>query len=351
MVQRATPCLAIALTLCAACSNKQASEPPGPVPARATTSPPPPTTSPPVQIEMRNVRLHVVDGAAGSGGIVLDVKLLRGEMVSTHPDRPPVFDDPRSYVLDVSDGEVAMDMASLTNLMNRQIFNYDDAPLSDIEVEADGNELKQKGKLHKGVTLPFSMKATVAATPDGRMRLHTESVSTLKIPAKKLMDVFGLSLDDLVSIKQRRGIEIDGDDVVITPGRVLPPPEIRGRLTRVAVANGVLRQTFGSGKAQRLAPPDIRISNYIYFGDSSIRFGKLTMSQADLMLVDADPKDTFDFSPARYNAQLVAGYSKNTPTGGLRTFMPDLDDLRPQTDLRPTTDLRPRTDQRSASRK
>jgi hypothetical protein len=52
------------------------------------------------------------------------------------------------------------------------------------------------------------------------------------------------------------------------------------------------------------------------------------MHDADLQLIDADPRDPFDFYPARYNAQLVAGYSKNTPAKGLKTYMPDYDDLR-----------------------
>ena len=52
------------------------------------------------------------------------------------------------------------------------------------------------------------------------------------------------------------------------------------------------------------------------------------MRDADLQLIDADPRDPFDFFPARYNAQLVAGYSKNTPAKGLKTYMPDFDDLQ-----------------------
>ena len=31
---------------------------------------------------------------------------------------------------------------------------------------------------------------------------------------------------------------------------------------------------------------------------------------------------------ARYNDMLVAGYSKNTPRLGLKTYMPDYDDLK-----------------------
>jgi hypothetical protein len=41
-----------------------------------------------------------------------------------------------------------------------------------------------------------------------------------------------------------------------------------------------------------------------------------------------DPRDPFDFDSARYNEQLVAGYSKNTPQKGLRTYMPDFGDLK-----------------------
>ena len=35
----------------------------------------------------------------------------------------------------------------------------------------------------------------------------------------------------------------------------------------------------------------------------------------------------FDFFPEKYQRQLVAGYSKNTPSGGLITYMPDQDDV------------------------
>jgi hypothetical protein len=63
--------------------------------------------------------------------------------------------------------------------------------------------------------------------------------------------------------------------------------------------------------------------NYLYFFGGSIRFGKLTMHDADMQLIDADPRDPFDFFPAHYDAQLIAGYSRNTPRKGLQVFMPD----------------------------
>src|SRR5262249_52090741 len=65
----------------------------------------------PVQIAMQHVRLHVAES------IVLDVPSLRGEMIS-RTSGPPVFDDGRSYVMQVSSASVSMDMASLQTLLN-----------------------------------------------------------------------------------------------------------------------------------------------------------------------------------------------------------------------------------------
>ncbi len=121
---------------------------------------------PDVQIEMKNVRLHPADG------IVLDIASLRGTMVSRKTGSPPVFDDQQSYVLRLRRAQVAMDMVSLQNLLNQQVFAYEGAPVKNLTVTADHGQLAMKGKLHKGVDVPFSVKASVSTTPDGRMRLH-----------------------------------------------------------------------------------------------------------------------------------------------------------------------------------
>ncbi len=277
-----------------------------------------------VQLEMKNVRLHVDDG------IVLDIARLRGVMTS-RTGAAPVFDDQRSYTLHLRSGEIAMDMASLQTLLNRHVFAYKGSPLKNLSVDVSGSRLKLKGKLRKGVDVPFSTTASVSATADGRMRLHTESLKALGIPAKGLLDLFGLELDDVMAIRERRGVDVQDNDIIISAGEVLPPPRIVGRVTRVAVRGNTLVQTFedaSHGRPARLVLPSPSARNYIYFGGGDITFGKLTMHGADLQLIDADPRDPFDFHVARYNAQLVAGYSKNTPEKGLKTFMPDFEDLR-----------------------
>ncbi len=66
----------------------------------------------------------------------------------------------------------------------------------------------------------------------------------------------------------------------------------------------------------------------MYFRGGALRFGKLTMADADLALVDQEPKSPFDFSLAGYNDQLVAGYSKSTQALGLVVHMPDFASLK-----------------------
>jgi hypothetical protein len=317
----------------AACRSRETPAPPPAPPAAAPETPARKAAPGPVQIEMKNVRLHVGEG------VVLNITHLRGEMVSKAAGSFPVFDDQRSYVLRVFSGQVSIDMPSLSNLMNHHVFAYEGAPLKDLEMSIDDEgRLKQHGKMHKGVWLPFTMRASVGVTPDGRMRLHTESVKAIGIPATKILDLFDLTLDELLTIEKGHGVEVKDDDVIITPGKALPPPEMSGRLSKVELVGQELRQTFSSPEAQtaaKLAPPDLKARNYIYFSGSLIRFGKLTMDGADLQLIDADERDAFDFHPALYNSQLVAGYSKNTPSKGLMTYMPDFNDLNRVKDLRP----------------
>ena len=65
----------------------------------------------------------------------------------------------------------------------------------------------------------------------------------------------------------------------------------------------------------------------MFYRGRVLRFGKLTMEDADLQIVDADPDDPFDVSLAHLNQQLVAGSSRNQKDFGLVTTMPDYGDM------------------------
>ena len=123
------------------------------------------------------------------------------------------------------------------------------------------------------------------------------------------------------------GVEVRGNDLIIDPARIMPAPALRGRLTAARIEGNRLVQTFGSLPGKQI-PSATRSPNHIYWRGSQLSFGKLTMTDTDLELVDVDPTDPFDFSVDDWNAQLVAGYSKTLPNRGLRAFLPDYNDLR-----------------------
>jgi len=275
--------------------------------------------TPVVETEMRNVDLHLTPE------IALHIRNLRGRFVAQGSRPAPYLDDPRSYSVTVDRGEVAIDLASLNALMTRALVGHSNVRSMAISIDADG-QLRQKGTLKKGVPVPFDVKASVSPTPDGHLRIHSESVKGFGVPVNPLLKTFGLKMDDLFKVDPGRGVTVDGNDVLLDPSSLLPPPAMHGRITQVRVEKDALVQVFGPGGQKSLSPPPTS-ENYIYWRGGQLSFGKLTMTETDLELVDDDPRDAFDFSVDRWNEQLVAGFSKITPERGLKAHMPDYNDL------------------------
>jgi hypothetical protein len=274
-----------------------------------------------VQVRMENVNFHV------GYGVELRVAYLTGRLAGATPGKVPTFDDVNSYVIEIDSARVSMTAGSLTNLMNNVLFAGPSAPIKDTRVEIDGAELKQTGTLRKGVSVPFTMRASLDVTPDGRLRLHPTSMKAAGIIPKGVLDFFGLHLKSLLKVGSESPMQVSGDDLLLDPARALPPPRIRGKLTRAWIADGLVFEQFGAEKPTHSITPPTASHNFMYYRGGTLRFGKLTMVDADLMLVDDDPTDPFDFSPAEYKRQLVTGYSKITQDNGLVTHMPDLADI------------------------
>jgi len=74
----------------------------------------------------------------------------------------------------------------------------------------------------------------------------------------------------------------------------------------------------------------VAAQNYMAYHGNRLQFGKLTMHDTDMLLIDPDPRDPFDFYLDRYKDQLVAGQTKITPAFGLRVFMVDYNKLKSQ---------------------
>ena len=274
----------------------------------------------PVEVDMRNVDLHL------TSDIAVHIRHLRGRFIAEGSRQIPNLDDPRSYSVTIDTGEVSIDLASLNAMMTRALQGHSNVSHLDVSIDEDGR-LRQKGTVRKGIPVPFDVKARVSVTPDGRIRIHSESVKGFGVPVNPLLKAFGIEMESLLKVDPGRGVSVDHNDLLLDAAKLLPPPAMHGTITAVRIEHDKMVQIFGSGAPQSLTPPATS-KNHIYWRGGQLTFGKLTMTDTDLELIDEDPQDPFDFSVDRWNAQLAAGYSKVTPERGLKAHMVDFNDLR-----------------------
>ncbi len=251
------------------------------------------------------------------------VRWLRGQLTRAHRNVNPSFDDPDSFFIDIDTGVIRVNVGDLNNFLNAS--GLGNSPLKNITLSGDGNQIKLNGTLHKIVPLPIELAGTMAVTPDSRIQIHITKLSVLKIPFKGLLGDFHIKISDLFHPKGVSGIQVSGNDIFLDTATLMPPPHIRGRLTTVRVVNPDFEEIYGNAKSDVTRVEQWR--NFLRLHDGTIDFGKLTMHQVDIIMIDISNDAWFDLDLTHYQDQLVNGYTRMTPQAGLQIFMPDLDKI------------------------
>jgi hypothetical protein len=273
-----------------------------------------------VQVEMRNILYHYTESVA------VHIVRLQGRLLPANPGAIVVFDDKNSFALALASAEIAISCTSLAQVLNQNVFSSADGPLKDVSITSRNNELLIKGRLHQKGDVPFESTGTLSVDEHGQIRLHVEHVKAAHLPLKGLMDLLGIDVAGLINTKKVHGIVAEKDDLIIDPEEILPPPHIQGKVTAVRLQGNDIVQVFGNSQGTNFAAQ--QRGNYMAFRHGDMRFGKLTMHDADLIMIDMDARNPFDFFLDHYQDQLVAGYTKSTPEYGLRVYTRDYNQLR-----------------------
>jgi len=177
-----------------------------------------------VKVQMRNVLYHFSDS------VVVHIETLNGEVIPTGEYKFPIFDDKKSFNIEISSGKIAIDTVSLANVLNSYVFASANAPLKDISVTIENNRLKIKGKLHAKGDIPFETDGVLTATRDGKIRLHSEKIKALHVSVKGLMDLFNVQIADFVKTGKIPGVATDQNDLVLDLSEILPAPMTATRI-------------------------------------------------------------------------------------------------------------------------
>jgi hypothetical protein len=259
---------------------------------------------------------------------------LFGDLVPRVPTDPANFDDVNSFSVAVHQAKLTMDGHNMDNLMKYFVLNYPDAPLKDLKhTISAGGRMTITGKMKQaGLDVGFEMSGPIHATPDGLMQLDPDSVKTLGIPAKGIMDLLGIQTQKLLTLNEQRGLKMVGNSILMYPGRLFPPPIMNGKVVRVETENDKLNMYFDDGT--RLARPPLPVpegtfKNYKHIYGGAIRMiGNEVHENANLMMVDMNQSNPFDFYLAEYYNHAMAGQVKIiNRNGALINFMPDYNDI------------------------
>jgi hypothetical protein len=311
--------LGVIVLLGVACSHPPASPAEKPVVETTTPTPSPVAKeqSHAVQGQMHNVLFHFSEGVAAH------IETLTGELVPLGTNSMPVFDDKSSFEVRVTHAKISVSPVALASVMNTYVFAKPDAPFKNLSITIEGDRLRVKGRLHSKGDIPFENVGSLSTTSDGRIRIHIEKVKALRVPVKGLMNLLGIDLANILNTSKVPGIDMDKDDVILDMSKLLPPPRIQGFVTAARIENNEFVTIFGTPDGA----PAMEKGNYMSFRGGRIRFGKLTMDDADITVLDLDPGDPLDWNQDRFKDQIVAGYCKITPTFGLRAYIKDYNKL------------------------
>lgn len=238
------------------------------------------------------------------------------------------LDKPNSFILYLLKGEVDVGFATMEEIFNDSVFHYKGTNLKDIKLETISiqgeNGIRLSGKMQLGVWLNFQLDC-LAKVKDNKIHLTPINVEALGIPfVKGALDLVGLPLDVLLPIQPGRGAELEGNTVVIDPFLLFHSPGITGKLSSVRIGEKKISVGFDTQKQLSLPLPPLKApKNTIFLWGGNVKFGRLTMENAKIQMVDRNQDNIFDFFLEYYMRSIVAGKANLTGSGEVIVTMPD----------------------------
>src|SRR5947209_7698905 len=93
-------------------------------------------------------------------------------------------------ITEIQHGEIFISTESISKIFTQKI-KQSGSKISDLQVEVKDDELHLKGKVHKGIDVPFEVAGPVS-TDGSNLKLEAKKVKTEHLPVKGVMGMLGM---------------------------------------------------------------------------------------------------------------------------------------------------------------
>jgi hypothetical protein len=270
-------------------------------------------------IHIENVDFYV------AGRIGFHVRSLDAQMIPKTPGEPVDLDDPGQYDIRIIGGEVVEPWPAMAALFNDYLLDYEPRSLNDLQLTPVDGKLEVTGGIKlwnhfPGVWLPTTMSGTIVARDERHLVYEPSSVKVLGIPQAGLLRALDIPLASLTPFA-RKGVALEGNELVFDQYAVFPPPVLQGRLASATVTDeGVLlkfKRETGIAPARPTANVVNAAKSYVWIESGDVKMFNSLVTNARTFIKDSSNAGAMKFDLYGYRRDVSKGTMRMDTNGGL----------------------------------
>ncbi|KVE36430.1 hypothetical protein [Burkholderia sp. TSV86] len=187
-----------------------------------------------------------------SGDAGFQIRHVNAWLNANDPSRPIVMDDPESFRVDVSNGEISMTGANLAALLNRELSDAH-APIRNTQIKVVKNGLQIVGELLRGKSwLPMTLTGRLMLDDAATLGFEADNILIDGVEVAPSLHVARLTIQSIVPL-HTRSISLRDNRIVIRVMSMLPPPQFRFSIQAISQTGERIVMTLGPNLGSRSA--------------------------------------------------------------------------------------------------
>ena len=267
-------------------------------------------------IHVENVDFYV------SGRIGFHVRSLDAQMVPKKAGQPVDLDNPDQYDIRIIGGEVVEPWPAMAALFNDYLLDYAPRSLNDLQLKPVDGKLEVTGGIKlwnhfPGVWLPTTMSGTIVARDERHLVYEPTSVKVLGVPQAGLLRALDIPLASLTPFT-RKGVALEGNELVFDQYTVFPPPVLQGRLASATVTDeGLVLKFKRDGALAAARPPANAARSFVWIESGDVKMFNSLVTNTRTYIKDSSNPGVMKFDLYAYRKDVSKGTVRMGEDGGL----------------------------------